>query len=78
MNTINRGGLTLVELVIAVTISALIMFFIGGFVANSLNEIAESNVESRFQEDFVNFNGTLNNYRNVFLTGSVFIDNTGT
>jgi hypothetical protein len=26
----------------------------------------------------VNFNGTLNNYRNVFLTGSVFIDNTGT
>jgi hypothetical protein len=56
----------------------IVMFFIGNFIANSLVEIADSNAEWRFQEDFVNFNGVLNNYRNIFLTGSILIDNTGT
>jgi prepilin-type N-terminal cleavage/methylation domain-containing protein len=78
MNKRNKSGLTLVELVIAITISVIIMFFIGNFIANSLAEIAESNVESRFQADFVDFNATMNNYRNVFLTGSILVDNTGT
>ena len=78
MKKTNRSALTLVELVIAITISVIVMFFIGNFIANSLVEIADSNAEWRFQEDFVNFNGVLNNYRNIFLTGSILIDNTGT
>ena len=78
MKKTNRSALTLVELVIAITISVIVMFFIGNFIANSLVEIADSNAEWRFQEDFVNFNGVLNNYRNIFLTGSILIDNTAT
>ena len=78
MNKTNRTALTLVELVIAITISVIVMFFIGSFIANSLVEIADSNAEWRFQEDFVNFNGVLNNYKNIFLTGAIIVDNTWT
>jgi hypothetical protein len=45
MNKTNRTALTLVELVIAITISVIVMFFIGSFIANSLVEIADSNAE---------------------------------
>ena len=36
MNKTNRTALTLVELVIAIAISVIVMFFIGSFIANSL------------------------------------------
>ena len=74
----NKKAFTLAELLVAMTISVIIIFFIWNFVINSLNEIRSSNNESNFLESFEDFKFTLNNYRNTFLSWSILIDNTWT
>ncbi len=74
MKFIRHVWFTLTELVIAISISALVLIVIFNFVADTVSQLADTNKNTRFLSDFSRFTSRLNTYANTFLSGSILID----
>lgn len=66
---------TFVELIVATTISAIVLLLTFWFVANTIGEISYSIKHSKILISYNELFEKLNNYRNVFLSWAVLIDN---
>ncbi|MDP2091101.1 MAG: prepilin-type N-terminal cleavage/methylation domain-containing protein [Candidatus Gracilibacteria bacterium] len=78
INFINNKAFTLPEVVIATFISGIILSFIFIFLSDISSGISDSKKETVLMYDFYDFTYKLNNYRNVYITGGIIVDNTST
>lgn len=78
INFIKNKAFTLAEVVIATFISWIILSFIFIFLGDISSWIAESKKETVLMYDFYDFTYKLNNYRNVYITWWIIVDNTST
>lgn len=78
INFINNKAFTLPEVVIATFISWIILSFIFIFLSDISSWISDSKKETVLMYDFYDFTYKLNNYRNVYITWWIIVDNTST
>lgn len=78
INFIKNSAFTLPEVVIATFISWIVLSFIFIFLWDISSWISESKKETILMSDFYDFTYKLNNYRNVYITWWIIVDNTST
>lgn len=78
LQKISKQAYTLVELIIAVSISAVVLIIIFFFVTDSLVQLSETEKGSRFLTDFARFSSQLQSQSTTFPNASFLIDNTST
>jgi len=71
----SKKALTLIELIIAIFISVIVLFFVSSFIANVFNQIAYNNSEIKFINDLYVFENKLWVIRNIYSSGEVLVDN---
>ena len=70
---------TLIELILAIFISSIVLLIVFTFTSDIVVEILYSNQKSQLLVSIDDMKAKMNNYRNIFLTGGVLVDNeTGT
>jgi len=68
------GGFTLTEIVIAITISVLIMGGVVGFLTKLQNDILLSKESTRVHTSLTDFIATMNNFSKLYASGSVLVE----
>lgn len=76
LRKISKQAYTLTELLIAVTISAIVLIIIFFFVTDSLIQLSETEKNSRFLTDFARFTSQFQSQSTTFPNASFLIDNT--
>ena len=74
----HKKAFTLAELIIAIAISVMVLFFITTFISDSIANIGTSNNQIAFLSNFEDLKVKLNNYKAIYTSGSVLINNTAT
>lgn len=70
-------GFTLIEIVIAITISVMIMGGVLGFLTKLQNDILLSKQSTRVYTSLTDFIGVMNNFGKLYSSGSVVVEGTG-
>ena len=70
-----KKAFTLSEVLVATFIWTIILWFIFVFLGDVMNNISESKKEIKILSNYLDFSNKLNNYTNIYNTGSVLIDN---
>lgn len=78
LHKISRQAYTLAELLIAVSISAIVLIIIFYFVTDSLIQLSDTEKNSRFLTDFARFTSQFQSQSTTFPNASFLIDNTST
>lgn len=73
-----KQAFTLTEVVVATLISSIVLWFIFIFLWDISSGIIDTKREIILMSHFYDFSYKLNNLRNVYTTGSILVDNTGT
>ncbi|MDD2870502.1 MAG: prepilin-type N-terminal cleavage/methylation domain-containing protein [Candidatus Gracilibacteria bacterium] len=73
-----KQAFTLTEVVVATLISSIVLGFIFIFLGDISGGIVDTKREIILMSHFYDFSYKLNNLRNVYTTGSILVDNTGT
>lgn len=73
----SSAGFTLIELVVAITISVLIMGGVLGFLTKLQNDITISKQSTRVYTNLTDFMGTMRNFSKLYASGSVITGGTG-
>lgn len=71
------GGFTLIEIVIAIAISAIIMGGVLVFLMKLQNDIVMSKQSTRIYTSLTDFMGTMRNFSKLYGSGSVIVEGTG-
>lgn len=71
------AGFTLTEIVIAITISVIIMGGVLGFLTKVQNDIATSKQSTRVYTSLTDFMGIMRNFSKLYGSGSVIVEGTG-
>ncbi|HBB27550.1 TPA: hypothetical protein DCZ36_03595 [Candidatus Gracilibacteria bacterium] len=71
-------GFTLIEIIVAMTISVMIMGGIIGFLIKLQNDILLSKQSTRVYTSLTDFIGVMNNFGKLYASGSVVVEGTGT
>lgn len=72
-----KRGFTLPEIVVAITISVMIMGGIFGFLTTLQNDIVQSKQVTRVYTNLTDFIGTMNNFNKLYSSGSVIVGGSG-
>jgi len=78
MNLIKKAWFTLVELMVALSISALVLLVIFNFITDTIVQLVETNRKSQFLWDFARFTGRMNSHMSTFSNTSILIDQSDT
>jgi len=73
-----KYAFTLLELIISITISSIIILVIFSFVSDTLDAISSSKKQTEFLGSLDQFVIELGNYKSIYNSGSILIDNTST
>jgi prepilin-type N-terminal cleavage/methylation domain-containing protein len=73
----SNRGFTLVEIVIALTISVIIMGGVLTFLTKLQDDIVLSKQSTRVYANLTDFIGTMRNFSKLYATGSVIVSGTG-
>jgi len=76
MQSLKRLWFTLVELIVALSISALVLVIIFYFVTDTVIQLSETDKNSRFLGDFSRFTGRINSHASTFPNVDILIDQT--
>lgn len=74
LQTIKKAWFTLVELLVALSISALVLIIIFYFVTDTVIQLAETNKNSKFLDDFARFSTRIDTHASTFPNTSVLVD----
>lgn len=66
---------TVIELVVAITISATILIFVMSFIASTFSEISYSNKKTQLLVNLYDFENKIKNIREKYLSWTILIDN---
>ena len=66
---------TLLELIVSLLIWTIVLIYTFSFVWDTIAELSKSNRQSKILSSFYEFNTKLNNYRNLFVSSEILIDN---
>jgi len=70
-----KKAFTLVELIVAVTISAIILLFLMSFIADTFNEIAYSNKKTKLLINLYEVEDRFKTLKQQYLSGIILKDN---
>ena len=70
-----KKAFTLTEVLVATFIWTIILWFIFVFLGDIMDNISESKKEIRVLSNYLDFSNKLNNYVDVYNTGTILIDN---
>lgn len=70
-------GFTLPEIVIAITISVIVMSGIFGFLMNLQHDISQSKESTRIYTSLTDFIGTMNNFSKLYSSGTIIVAGSG-
>lgn len=71
------AGFTLIEIVVAITISVIIMGGVLGFLTKVQNDIVTSKQSTRVYTSLTDFMGIMRNFGKLYGSGSVIVESTG-
>lgn len=74
MKLLLKKWFTLLELIVAITISALVLIIIFHFVSDTVIQLAETNKKTRFLGDFARFTGQFNVHTSTFPDKQILIN----
>lgn len=73
----SKKGFTLPEIVVAITISVMIMGGIFGFLTSLQKDILQSKQSTLVYTNLTDFIGTMNNFEKLYASGSVIVSGSG-
>lgn len=76
MKIFNKNGLTFIELVISISISAVVMIIISYFISDSINILTLSNKKAETLWKYYNIYDIISEYKNNYNVWETIIDNT--
>lgn len=72
-----KKAFSISEVIVATFISVIILSFIFVFISNIISWISTINQEVKILSSFYDFTNKVNNYRNVYISWSILVDNIG-